>query len=390
MSARRTAALLALIACGLLQCHRRATLEPTSDPAPVAEKTFAGDPSPGAGTASPEELRAKRAAELADQGADEDEVLRALRPPPEPGEWIASKPDAPGLHLGGFAVLAPSTAEHPQGLIAAFGSTKTELFVVRVDVATGHELARQRLDSVDYDDLAFAGGSLVLATQTDVGLALAWFDEGAAAPRRRRVLAGIGTGLHDRLRAVVGLDDRLVFVSGGYPTTTMRLFDASGAFLSAYACNAGLRDDSPAILERMGDQVMLTNPNEGVDSQPVCAVHLHGAPRWHEVRLRGEPYARGDKIYLYVAEHGWRELGEDLQPRGPEVLLDERLTRPWPCWGLTGTIPWQHAVIGTFPVVRTVACCGDSGGGLFICQPPMDSDAGADVTPPGPPSTGHP
>jgi hypothetical protein len=65
-----------------------------------------------------------------------------------------------------------------------------------------------------------------------------------------------------------------------------------------------------------------------------------------------------------------RALDDDLQPTGlPPPPAATPVIQP-ECTGLTGTRPRHGEDVGGLRVVDMEACCGDLGGGLFICKPP--------------------
>ncbi len=127
----------------------------------------------------------------------------------------------------------------------------------------------------------------------------------------------------------------------------------------------------------MGDDVVVTNflpegPN--ADRVPVCAGSLHGAPRWREVTLHDGVLAPGAGG-IYFTRNGGADrattnaLDEHLQPTGLPPPPAATPFRREDCSGLTGTILRHAEELGGLRIVDMEACCGDPGGGLFICKP---------------------
>ncbi len=314
-------------------------------------------------------------------------------PPRKPGEWTGTRVEVAGLELGEFVVVSPPSADHVDGIVAALAYpcdwTKHAAYFVRVDVATGKELSRTPIPYAESIRIAATKNAIVVATKEEpAGLRLQWFDVEGRPAGGDRLLRGAGLPPNDEVRAFEGFDDRLVRVTRGReswaadkaqwvgpPLTIVRLLDADGRELSSHSCYGGLFAPGDALLTRRGDQIVLTNLLiESID-QPVCAFHLHDAPRWRGTVLRdarlvrhaGDLYSGG---YDRRGDPVTRVLTEDLR-LGPIAAAEE--DEPPPCWGLTGTTSWESASSGEARIVRTVSCCGDgSPDGLFICRPPRD------------------
>jgi hypothetical protein len=308
------------------------------------------------------------------------------------------------LELGDFAVAAQPSTEHPDGVIAALGSPlrqdKPAEYLVRIDVASGKEISRTPLTPPSAFIITSTKTAIVLASAAEGGLLITWFDQEGRPTGLSKVLPGVGVEEDDPVRAFEWFDDdRLVIATGGSPrwtpsgwaresTTRLRLLDARGAELSSHACRGSLFAPGEAWLDRMGDQVVVTNllsAEIGAEGRvrsptgprkPVCAFYLHGAPRWREVSLPdGELMATGGKVFYQSHEpedeFRWHLLKENLRPGAVESVPDDHSPS---CWGLTAT-PWRDVEMGESRVIRTESCCGDEPGGLFICRPPNDEDA---------------
>jgi hypothetical protein len=108
---------------------------------------------------------------------------------------------------------------------------------------------------------------------------------------------------------------------------------------------------------------------------PVCAGRLHGPPRWREVTLQGGTLevAAGGVYFRHPAGPEQplvaNALDENLRPTGLPPPASSPLPTA-PCEGLTGTITEHAEEVGGQEVVSMAACCGDEGGGLFVCRPP--------------------
>ena len=108
---------------------------------------------------------------------------------------------------------------------------------------------------------------------------------------------------------------------------------------------------------------------------PICAGGLHGSPRWRDVVLRdGQFEVHAGRVYFSRsggADVAWvRALDENLQPTGLPPPPEKDPATSASCEGLTGTIVRRSAEIAGLDVVSMEACCGDEGGGLFVCRPP--------------------
>ncbi len=319
-----------------------------------------------------------------------------LPPPPPrlPGEWIGTLPNTPGLVLAGrFTVIAAPSPEHPHGVIAAIGYAKDakagRVYVVRVDVATGNELSRLDVGALGGVITSTTGphASIILEAQQERGLELAWVDIEGHAVRATRMLSGAGLGPENEIRAFEGIDDRIVIATrrimpaaDGKETVTVHLLDSEGRVLWIHPFQGALFSPGDATFARIGDEVVLTNlvGQEDEDTEPVGAFFLHGAPRWREAVLPlGQLSVEEDgRVYQWSLEDlRWRSLNQDLR-LGPVEAVPPRGT-PRPCWGLTGNGRWDWAVVGEYEVQSMFACCGDFGGGLYICRPPPEGEGDA-------------
>jgi hypothetical protein len=154
------------------------------------------------------------------------------------------------------------------------------------------------------------------------------------------------------------------------------LLDDGGKQLSSHVCRGGLFNPGNARFVRMGDEVVLSNllfEEKDTFRPAVCGFFLHGPPRWREAQFPyGEIYDANGRVYFdsFEDESSWRSLTQDLRLG----TADEVPEMPKACWGLTGTGNWNYEVVGEYPVIWRIACCGDSGGGLFICRPPPEGE----------------
>jgi hypothetical protein len=134
-----------------------------------------------------------------------------------------------------------------------------------------------------------------------------------------------------------------------------------------------------ATLARTGDNVVVTNfVSNDLDHVPVCAGRLHGPPHWREATLRGGDLGEGvGGVYFrrFGGVDGGAEqttihaLDDNLQPTGPAPPATDPVDYA-PCTGLTGTSRQHTEELAGQLVVFMGACCGDEGGGLFVCRPP--------------------
>jgi hypothetical protein len=288
--------------------------------------------------------------------------------------WLATRVEAAGVSLGEFALASPPDAEHGKGVIAALGWPRRgdDVLVVAIDVATARELGRVRLGPSDPEGsamIASAPHGALAAVQGKAVLELVWLNEGLTISSRR-ALPGLGVDSRYDLRGLVMFDDRVVLAGGGTTTVDVRVLDAKGNLLSRHSCHGVLFSPGTADLVRIGDEVVLANMvvNEK-DDLPVCAGHLHGAPRWRDVAIKnGRIEIHGDAVYVATGDGPARRLDEALRPTGHELQPAE--STHGPCEGLTGTTSSQEETIGDVGIVHMVSCCGDrSPGGLFICLP---------------------
>jgi serine/threonine-protein kinase len=298
--------------------------------------------------------------------------------------WRATPLTAKDVDLGDFAVAAPPSQDHPRGVVAAlaFGELRDDksfVTVVAIDLADERELARNPVGYAatgTITDIASTPRGVVVAQQQKTGLGLFWFT-GGTIDADSRTLPALAAKKDQDLRAFTTFGDRIVLATGGNATTTVWILDAQGRQLTSHACHGGLFAPGPAQLTQLGDDVVVTNflpegPN--ADRVPVCAGSLHGAPRWREVTLHDgvlSPGAGG----IYFTRNGGADrattnaLDEHLQPTG---LPPPPATTPFrreDCAGLTGTFLRHAEELGGMRIVDMEACCGDPGGGLFICRP---------------------
>jgi serine/threonine-protein kinase len=295
--------------------------------------------------------------------------------------------DLSGVALGDFAVAAPPSGEHPQGVIAALGfrdsydksSNETSVFVVAIDLADERVLADSWLGYAvpgTIVDIASTPRGAVAAKQTDKALELTLFNGGTIVADNVSLPALAAKPDHE-LRAFTTLGDRIVVATGGYPTTTVWILDAQGRLLTSHACHGSLFAPGPAQLVQRGDDVLVTNflaEGPEADRVPVCAGRLHGTPRWREVTLRDGKLSV-EAAGIYFTHNGGADkaytkaLDDNLQPTGlPPPPATTPVAHP-PCAGLTGTMLRHGESVGGVEVLDMEACCGDTGGGLFICRP---------------------
>jgi hypothetical protein len=297
--------------------------------------------------------------------------------------WQATPVTVAGLAFGDFAVAAFPSREHPQGVIgalafAASANDPTAITLAAIDVGSGRELERH-LIGYDADDgavrIARTHRGVLVGHQRKSELQLTWFTDGTIEADSRSV-PQLGAKKDQRLRGFAIFDDRIVLATGGAGTTTAWILDDKGKLLTSHRCHGGLFDPGDADFVRMGDDVLVSNltPQEA-DGVPVCAGRLHGPPRWREVTLRGGQLEVGPGG-LYFSRFGGADhakvsaLDEDLQPTGLPPPPAKAPVSAAPCDGLTGTIAQHIEEVGGLTVVSMEACCGDEGGGLFVCRPP--------------------
>jgi hypothetical protein len=157
------------------------------------------------------------------------------------------------------------------------------------------------------------------------------------------------------------------------PTTTVWILDGQGKLLGSHACHGGLFSPGDATLVRSGDDVVVANLTmKEQGGVPVCAGGLHGPPRWREVTLHGGTIEVGAGGVYFSRPAGPEQpmlvnlLDENLQPTG----LPPPPGKSPPCEGLTGSMMKHTEEIAGQQVVYMTTCCGDEGGGLFVCRPP--------------------
>jgi hypothetical protein len=291
------------------------------------------------------------------------------------------------FHLGNFAVAAPPSDEHPQGVIAALGFRDSydkdlhasSVFVVAIDLADERILADNWIGYAGTGttvDIASTPRGAVAAKQTDKALELTWYTGGTIEADNRSI-AALAAKRDQELRAFTTFGDRIVLATGGDKATTVWILDSEGRLLSSHACHGSLFAPGSAQLVQMGDDVLVTNflaEGRDADRLPLCAGRLHGTPRWREVTLHdGKLSVEAGGIYFTHnggADKAFtKALDENLQPTG---LAPPPATTPvdHPCAGLTGTMLRHGERVGGLEVLDMEACCGDTGGGLFICRPP--------------------
>jgi len=297
--------------------------------------------------------------------------------------WRATPVTLDGAYLGDFAVAGPPGGDHPRGVVAALAYTephddKSFVTVVAIDLDDGRVLARSPIGYATLDtitQIASTPRGVVVAQQQETGLELSWFT-GGTTDADSRTLAALAPKKDQNLRAVKTFGDRMVLATGGYGTTTVWILDAQGRLLTSHACHGALFAPGPAQLVQMGDDVLVTNfltegPNG--DRVPVCAGRLHGPPRWREVTLHDGRLAPGVGGVYFTRNGGadkatTKALDDNLQPTGLPPPPATTPGRGVDCAGLTGTIARHAEQVGGLWVVDMEACCGDTGGGLFICR----------------------
>jgi len=307
-----------------------------SQPAPtfVESPALRAPPATGSASAAP--------AVPLDAGAAGDGPMAA-------GARRAKLVEAKGLDLGDFAVASEPGGRHAMGVVAALGwptQAPTDVFAVAIDVATAAEISRLLIGPVEHDGTTMITRwphGVVVANQRKTALDLTWVTwaaEGLSITAQRPV-PGLGVDQQYELRGFAGFDDRVVLASSSRDgkTTSLRILDDEASVLSTHVCHGGLFAPGDAHMVRRDDEVVLTNML-GDSGLPVCAGHLHGAPRWHDATL-------------------------------PFGVVEEQASVPSAaCTGLSGTAPWQSEVLGGATVIHMISCCGDpSPGGLFVCPP---------------------
>jgi hypothetical protein len=360
MNASTLQGLVLSVAWGGLACSRVTPTDPASHPAPASSTRAEAASAPPQPSAS---------ADAADDPLD-------ASPQEDAAPWQATRVQANGLYLGDFAVAAPAGPDHPRGIVSALGWSNDDapdVYAVAIDVATAREFERLRIGP-SYD----AGGAEIHSTSSGVVVALqgkttfdlTWVEAGHILGAHRS-LPGLGVDSHYDFRGFAAYGDRLVLADGGGDGVRLRILDDEGRLVSSHRCHGGLFRPGPAKLERVGDQIVLTNMMIEENKKPVCSLSLHGGGTWHETRLPpGDVVVRRGALY-FVREDGEtaRALGPDLRPTGKVMPLPAE-TESSECSGLTGTSAWDEATVGGFPVVQMVSCCGDpSPGGLFVCRP---------------------
>jgi len=314
-----------------------------------------------------------------DAGADEVDAPSA----DDSGvQWLGTPITEDGFHLGDFAVAGSSSRKHPRGVVAALGYTATVglemgIWLLAIDLERGHAFARNPIGySVEEDavEIARTPRGVLVAHQRDSGLNLHWFTDGTVESNKRS-LPRFAMKKDQDLRGLAVFDDRIVLATEGSTTTTVWILDEKGEVLTSYPCHGGLFRPGPADLVQMGDNVIVSNLLlKPPDLRPVCAGRLHGPPHWREVNLRGGTLfgGVGGVYFSRVDDAGTATtaaLDENLQPTGPAPPAT-RGVDSLPCHGLTGTGSRRTEEVAGQLVVSMSACCGDEGGGLFVCRRP--------------------
>jgi hypothetical protein len=251
------------------------------------------------------------------------------------------------------------------------------VWLVALDLASGRDIARNPIGiSAENTPVKIARASrgVVVAHQQETALELHWFTDGTVEAETRS-LPRLAWRMKQELRGFATFDDRIVLATGGYGTTTVWILDEKGQLLTSHPCHGGLLNPGDANLVRMGDNVIVTNfLMKEPDLVPVCAGRLHGPPQWREATLRGGQLGEGvGGVYFHRFGVGEQvtsnALDDSLQPTGP-APPSTALVDSIPCNGLTGTITRRTEELAGQMLVSMAACCGDEGGGLFVCRPP--------------------
>jgi hypothetical protein len=300
------------------------------------------------------------------------------------GGWQATPITDEGHYLGDFAVAASPSREHPGGVIAALAfapsaGTDTAITLAAIDLESGHVIGRNLIGYAIDDGttwIAQTHRGVVVGHQRKSDLQLQWYTDGTIDADTRPV-PQLAAKPDLRMRAFSVFDDRIVVATSQLiGKTTVWILDDKGKLLTSHPCHGGLFSPGDAELVRMGDDVIVSNfTMEEPDRVPVCAGRLHGASRWREVMLRGgELEVRVGGVYFsrsggadHVSIHA---LDENLQPTGLPPPADKAPVSGPSCDGLTGTIMRRAEEIAGQRVVSMEACCGDEGGGLFVCRAP--------------------
>jgi hypothetical protein len=297
--------------------------------------------------------------------------------------WQATPLAVKGLDLGNFAVAQPPGHDHPQGVIAALGfapsaGDQTAITLSALDVENGREIVRNLIGYGTGDipvRITATPRGVLVAHQRESELQLQWYADGTT-DAATSTLPQLGSKTGKRLRGVVALGDRVVLATSSVGITSVWILDGAGKLLSSFPCHGGLPGSSDAELVQMGDDVLVSNfAVKEHDGVPVCAGRLHGTPRWREVTLRGgtlevgvggvyfRPSGSADPASIHA-------LDENLQPTGLPPPPARTPLRTGPCEGLTGSMVQHVEELAGQEIVDMVACCGDEGGGLFVCRPP--------------------
>jgi hypothetical protein len=288
---------------------------------------------------------------------------------PHPGEKVSVFPKSPSLGLGPFSLVPSSGPDHPSGMIAALASRDAGdpgTFFVLVDVATGDEVLRR--ERVIAQFVTTTEGAIVTGYQDGAFAKLTWLDlRGQPTGAKRSMRVGMGA-----LVGLFGFDDRLVVVTqdSRAGTTQVQLLDSKGAELSTSVCHAAYLGQTWADLGRIGDAVIFhTHPHwPKTDTQGICRVYLHGAPRLREATLpQGEIAAEGGRMYLRAErESAWKALNEDLEVG--DVTPFPAVPR---CWGLTEKHKLPQLTVGDVRIFAAdTGCCWPGvSSGMVICRP---------------------
>ncbi|HEY8086912.1 MAG TPA: protein kinase [Polyangiaceae bacterium] len=303
--------------------------------------------------------------------------------------WQATPLAVTGFSLGNFAVAQPPGHDHPAGVIGALGfapssGDRTAISLLAMDPESGRRIESQLIGYLTEDSVVRVAATprgVLVAHQAEDALQLQWYTDGTIDAGMRS-LPQLGAQKGQTLRGLAVFDDRIVLATSpvratrGGPTTTTWILDGQGKLLGSYPCHGGLFSPGDATLVRSGDNVVVANfTMTEPDGIPVCAGRLHGPPRWREVTLHGGSLEVGAGGVYFRHPAGPEQpmvvnaLDENLRPTGLPPPPARALLRTASCEGLTGTMTEHAEDIGGLEVVYMIACCGDDGGGLFVCHP---------------------
>ena len=299
------------------------------------------------------------------------------------GGWRATPVTDEGRSLGDFAVAAEPSREHPAGVIAALAfaasaGAATAVTVAGIDVESGrvftHNLVGYLTDQSTIR-IARTHRGVVVGHQRKGNLQLQWYTDGAIDADTRTVRQ-LGARKDQALRAFSVFDDRIVVATGGAGVTTVAILDEKGKLLTSHVCHGGIFSPGDAELVQVGDDVLVTNLTAPVpEHMPICAGGLHGSPRWRDVVLRdgqlrctrAGSISRGTAGPTSPGSARWTRTSSPPGSLRRRRRIPPRARR---ARGSRGTIVRRSAEIAGLDVVSMEACCGDEGGGLFVCRPP--------------------